>query len=687
MTPSNNSSRTRHFSDFSIATKLNVMLGGALTVLFAVGITLLSLWLSNVQEDAHIQEIRKTNHLVLDMMSAYSESLEHSVVQQEHALSLLLPGEFALDAAQSVELGGRTSPVLKLNGTALNGNYTIVDRYTAATGVVATVFARQGEDFVRVTTSLKKQDGSRAVGTPLGASHPAHDGLLRGEPYIGKATLFGRDFMTYYRPVKDSGGRVVAVVFTGLDFTEGLKDLKRKILSIKIGATGYVYAFDAGKEKGLLTLHPFQEGKNILDAKDAAGHAFIQEMLEKKQGLIRYPWLNQEQGQAQPMDKLVVFDHFQKWNWLVVVGGDEAELASNVAAVRLRVILGGLLLTAITGFLVFISSNRWVSAPLQRVIAGMDRIAAGDLSVHVQSHSNDEVGRLLKATGDMAEHLRTAIAEIRGAADKLEASSEGLAQSSGQVVAGSLSQSQAAEAMAAGVEEMSGSIRQVTDHSVLAGEISFAAGRTSSEGATVIEHAAREMTHIADSVKKASLTVQDLGLKSEAISTIVNTIKEIADQTNLLALNAAIEAARAGEQGRGFAVVADEVRKLAERTTHSTLEISAMIGSIQSGTREAVNCMELGVGQVEEGVNLANQAGRSIACIKAEANQVSSAVEGIVNALREQNAVSAHITDNASHIVAQAESNHALARNTAAAAAQLQSLARSLKESVARFKM
>ena len=249
MTAPDTSTTSRGFNDFSIATKLNLMLGGALLALFAVGITLLSLWLASVQEYAHVQEIRKTNHLVLDMIGAYSESLEHSVVQQEHALSLVLTGEFALDEAQAVDLGGKATPLLKLGGTALNGNYATVDRYTTATGVVATVFARQGDDFVRVTTSLKKQDGSRAVGTRLGADHPAHDSLLRGESYTGKATLFGRDFMTHYRPVKDSGGRVVAVVFTGLDFTEGLKDLKRKILSIKIGESGYVYALDAGKEK------------------------------------------------------------------------------------------------------------------------------------------------------------------------------------------------------------------------------------------------------------------------------------------------------------------------------------------------------------------------------------------------------------------------------------------------------
>jgi methyl-accepting chemotaxis protein len=317
----------------------------------------------------------------------------------------------------------------------------------------------------------------------------------------------------------------------------------------------------------------------------------------------------------------------------------------------------------------------------------MDRIAQGDLTVKVHPESGDEIGQLLAATGDMAEHLRTAIDEIRRAADNLESSAARLAGASEQVATGSESQSEAAEAMAASVEEMTASIQQVADHSHQAGLISTAAGNTASEGAVVIEHAASEMANIADSVKQATLTVQDLGRQSEAISTIVNTIKDIADQTNLLALNAAIEAARAGEQGRGFAVVADEVRKLAERTAKSTQEISSMINGIQAGTREAVNRMETGVGQVEEGVNLAHRAGESIARIKAEASQVANSVEGIAIALREQSSASSHIAGNVSHIVSQAETNHAKSRETARSAGDLQSLAHALKDSVARFRV
>jgi methyl-accepting chemotaxis protein len=675
------------FNRLGIGAKLNLVLVSALLLLFSIGTIILTLWLTRSQEQANVESLQRSNRMVLDMFDVYSNNLEQAVAQQERALSLLFAGDYALDASQQVELSGKATPLLTLNGAALNGNYERVDRYTAATGVVATVFARQEDDFVRVTTSLKKEDGSRAVGTPLGKAHPAHERLLKGESYTGKAKLFGRDYMTHYQPIKNAAGEVNAVLFTGLDFTEGLKNLKSKILAMKIGETGYVYALDAGKDKGVLTLHPTLEGSNLLDAKDASGHAFIAEMIERKQGMIEYPWANASLGETVPRDKIVAYNHFAKWDWVIASGSYQDEFTRQVGAIRVRTVMGGLLLAVIAGMLVFYSSKRWISRPLRKVIDSMDRIAQGDLTVKVHPESGDEIGQLLAATGDMAEHLRTAIDEIRRAADNLESSAARLAGASEQVATGSESQSEAAEAMAASVEEMTASIQQVADHSHQAGLISTAAGNTASEGAVVIEHAASEMANIADSVKQATLTVQDLGRQSEAISTIVNTIKDIADQTNLLALNAAIEAARAGEQGRGFAVVADEVRKLAERTAKSTQEISSMINGIQAGTREAVNRMETGVGQVEEGVNLAHRAGESIARIKAEASQVANSVEGIAIALREQSSASSHIAGNVSHIVSQAETNHAKSRETARSAGDLQSLAHALKDSVARFRV
>ena len=195
------------------------------------------------------------------------------------------------------------------------------------------------------------------------------------------------------------------------------------------------------------------------------------------------------------------------------------------------------------------------------------------------------------------------------------------------------------------------------------------------------------MNSIADTVRQASGTVEQLGRESEDISTIVNTIKEIADQTNLLALNAAIEAARAGEAGRGFAVVADEVRKLAERTSQSTHEIGAMIERIQHGTRAAVASMNQGVDQVAGGVELAAAADAAINRIREGAAQVTTAVATITAAIQEQSNASASVAQGLEKIAGMTERNTTDAQQSAAAAEELNAVAAQLRSTVEQFRV
>jgi len=231
------------------------------------------------------------------------------------------------------------------------------------------------------------------------------------------------------------------------------------------------------------------------------------------------------------------------------------------------------------------------------------------------------------------------------------------------------------------------SIDQVAENAHEAHNISVHAGDQASKGTQVIQSATSEMTRISDAVQSSSVIIEDLGRQSDQITSIVKTIREIADQTNLLALNAAIEAARAGEQGRGFAVVADEVRKLAERTSHSTTEITGMVERIQKGTRDAVSSMETGVKQASSGVELAGQAGRSIAEIRDGALRVVQVVNNISDSIREQGAVSSDIAKSIENIARMSEESTLAVRDTAKAARHLQELSSSLHGLVTRFKL
>ena len=315
------------------------------------------------------------------------------------------------------------------------------------------------------------------------------------------------------------------------------------------------------------------------------------------------------------------------------------------------------------------------------------RIAAGDLTARIRLDSRDELLRVAESFNRMAAAVNDTVRNVRSNADSVLDAARRTTQSSGQIAISSSSQSEAASSMAAAVEETTVGIDHITRNAHDARDISTRSGELSAHGGELVQTVVDEMREIASVVGASAQSVEDLGVRSDEISAIVGVIKEIADQTNLLALNAAIEAARAGEQGRGFAVVADEVRKLAERTAKSTQEIGAMIASIQGETQAAVGNMKLGVERVSRGVELTGRAGESMAEISAGAARVVEVVREISDALAEQSSASADIARNVETIAQMAEENSAAVAENHATAERLEQLARDLQNEVARFKV
>ena len=312
------------------------------------------------------------------------------------------------------------------------------------------------------------------------------------------------------------------------------------------------------------------------------------------------------------------------------------------------------------------------------------QVAAGDLSVEIPVANTDSTS-LLAAMKVMQSNLQKLIGEIQTNADMVASAAKKMTIAAEDVAWSSNQQSASSLEIAAAMEQSTVSINLMSDSANRAQTISGDSELLMNETSGVVSEAVNRIAKIATVVEQASQTVRTVGQESENVSKIVLVIKEVADQTNLLALNAAIEAARAGEQGRGFAVVADEVRKLAERTTQSTQEITTMISSMQSSARDAVTCIEDAVANVNEGVILTKRVGESVSRLGASSHEVKGVIIDVSSALREQNAASNEIARNVEQIAQTGERNSGAVGAVAKAATELQQLANSLTDSARHF--
>ena len=331
---------------------------------------------------------------------------------------------------------------------------------------------------------------------------------------------------------------------------------------------------------------------------------------------------------------------------------------------------------------------RSITVPLNLMQATIGEVEqSSDFSRRVPVDGDDEVGRTAKSFNELMSVLQQSFRLMQDNVAQVSEAAHRLSAEAVQVAASSERESEDTAAMAATVEQVTVSINHISGSAKDALDISNQAGKLSDEGGKIIHDAADEMTQIADTVRQTSQTIETLGQQSNQISSIVQVIKDVADQTNLLALNAAIEAARAGEQGRGFAVVADEVRKLAERTTKATEEITQMIVSIQSSSQAAVAAMGGTVRQVDGGVALAHRAGEAINQIRGGADRVIAVVNDISLALTEQSSASDNLAGHVEAVAQITERNSFAAKSSAQEAQNMDQLAKSMRATVGRFRI
>ncbi|AZD76394.1 methyl-accepting chemotaxis protein [Pseudomonas chlororaphis] len=647
-------------------------LGLALAVVLAIVISgstvfaLRSLDAANL--DTREEHLASEARLLADQLNTFHSTLRESTQRLSGLFEKRFSGGLSLHPDQPVTVAGTQTPGLHLGDVVLNNNFEEVDEFKQMTAGVATVFVRSGDDFIRVSTSLSKQDGSRAIGTLLDHAHPAYQKLMAGQSYVGRALLFERLYMTQYTPVRDSAGKVIAVLFVGFDYTDAQNAQFDNLKRFRIGQTGSLALLDE-QHKWLVP----PAGVQALEQSATT----ITE-LARQPGKGRF-WSDKSE------DFYSVAVPFEGGPWAVVASMPKAEIRAVTWSVGTRLVIGSLL-----AMLLAVGATVWLLrsklAPLGDLVRQADALGKGDLSARLNVSSQDEIGQLASSFNQMGQALSTMVEHIRRAAEEVNGRAQALSGLSGGAYEGMEQQSGEISSMAGAVEEFSATSLNIADNMGNTERLAQENAQQTRIGRTSMEEASASLEQIAGALNSTATVINTLGQRSEEIGGIVGVITAIADQTNLLALNAAIEAARAGEQGRGFAVVADEVRNLASRTREATDEISGMINSIQQETGNAIATMEQGNVLMQEGLSRNANVASALARIDEQSRSAGQQFAAITTATQEQSSTATLLSSNLQSIALANSEQREVVSNLAITAKELEKLAADLRQEVDRFR-
>ncbi|KGD41976.1 methyl-accepting chemotaxis (MCP) signaling domain protein [Burkholderia pseudomallei] len=659
----------------SVGARLAALSSALVALLFAAFVWALTHAASGQIADQVHARIDEKDRSIAAMIALFDEALTAEASRAMTLFASFLPAGYALDAARTIDVAGVATPALTAGGQTLNLDFSIPDQFLQKSGAIATIFARRGDDFVRVTTSLKKQDGSRAIGTLLDRKGPAYAPLVAGRTYTGLATLFGKRYITQYKPIADASGAIVGALFVGIDVGAEMRLVENGIRQLKIGEHGYYFVLDAsdGPARGTLLVHPARAGQRADDA--AAPYA---QMLAAREGQLSYTSTDAAAGDDGPRAKFVSFVTVPQWQWLVGGIAIDDEVMAGMRATRNRFAAIGCAFVLAFAALFVAVVKRVVSRPLDAAAHASERFAAGDLSVRIGAHGkhdkhdardgaarpptsgrSDEIGRLVRAVDGIGDGLARIVAQVRRGAADIAHGTVTIAAGSSDMAARIATQASSVEQTAASMEQITAAVQQNADHAAQASALATGASSAATTGGAAVQ--------------RVVATMGDIQGVARRIAEITGVIEGIAFQTNILALNAAVEAARAGEHGRGFAVVASEVRALAQRSAAAAKEIDALVG--ESATT------------AEHGFRIAEDARAAMQDIVARVDQVRAIIAEISAASREQSSGIEQVNLAVTQIGAATQQNATLIADAERAAAALRDEAAQLAHAVSVFRL
>jgi methyl-accepting chemotaxis protein len=590
----------KNLRTLGLGTKLSLLIGIGVALLFILFTLVLSNRASEQLQATALENLHSRVNGINDMAQLFDSSLSEEVSSYTQLFNSFIPHPIARDESQLLPLNNLSVPQLTGGGQLLNENNAIADDFLARTSAIATLFVRSGEDFVRIATSLRDENGARALGTVLDRKSPAWQSVSKGEIYRGPARLFGKRYITQYQPVKDRNGRTIAILFVGVDISAPWLTMREKILRRTPGSSEHFFILDGspGENYGHYLFHDGEEGKV-----PAWSDAVQQQLLTQNSGTL-------ERATEDGSTAIMTFLRQPGWNWIIVGEVDESALLSGITQMRNQFLIAGLILALAFAALFVVIIRRWLSRPLREVIDMAKQYAAGNLQVTLSTRRQDEVGQLIESINGVGNGLNKIVKQVRLAAGEIGQGTDALAADSAEISAQIGRQASSVEQTSASMEQLAATVQQTASNI--------------SQAQSLVQSTTDAVHQSGSTVSHAVATMNDIKTASQRIADITHVIESIAFQTNILALNAAVEAARAGEHGKGFAVVAQEVRALAARSANAVKEIDQLIADT--------------LNKVSEGHQLSERTRLAMESITSHIDNINALVSEINGASHEQSA-------------------------------------------------
>lgn len=513
---------------------------------------------ANVSRENIDKQITLQQTHILDVLDT-TDTLMAARVQNSMRLLKQMANELGVPASRdSVTVNGVAATNIYIGEVGQGNNFDLVDGLTTIMDGTATIFSKTQGDYIRIATNVINNN-QRAIGTKLSPTGKAAQNINKGLAYYGEVDILGNPFLTGYEPMKNASGDVIGIWYVG--YSADLDVVGHAIESSKILNNGFIALFDA---KDNLRTHSSHLSTEAVQAALA----------------------NTDDWQLRRVN-------FDKWGYSFIIATDQNEISgsilNSVISAAIKQLLAGLFILITVYFLL----KNIVGKRIEQYIVTIGEVAHGksDLSVRFSEIDKDEFGNMAVELNRLFKKVQNTIADVQSSSNLLIEKTQALTALATSTQISVQHVSQEVTAISSSATLLEEKAEAVETNTTKADEAAISADRETSLSVETLNRTIIDIKAQADKTQSSVLVIEDLARSSEEISGVMEVIRNIADQTNLLALNAAIEAARAGEQGRGFAVVADEVRSLASRTQKSTEEIRNMIEKLQLGSKEASSAM------------------------------------------------------------------------------------------------